>query len=245
MAGVPLWPGRGGFSGPSREVRKLPSDPVLRTLADHWDSVGGQLAGPAAERFRALVRRVSAAAATPGERMDAAAELVDLLIGELSAEHPVRRAIGDSAARRGPVAEQAPPDAAQEAVLAELRRLLDSGRATPESIAAEAERRLLAAPALSAADLRDRGGDPDQAHLIRLTGPQGRRLPVFQFDAGGQPIPVVLYINTLLDADADPWGVADWWLGRNAWLGGAPAESLGRVSDETLVGAARAAAGRG
>ena len=31
----------------------------------------------------------------------------------------------------------------------------------------------------------------------------------------------------LLDADDDPFGVADWWLGRNAWLEGVPADLIG------------------
>lgn len=44
----------------------------------------------------------------------------------------------------------------------------------------------------------------------------------------------------LLDAAEDPWGVADWWLGANAWLGAVPAQLLGRVADDVLLDAARA-----
>ncbi len=51
---------------------------------------------------------------------------------------------------------------------------------------------------------------------------------------------MVLAVNRLLAARDDPWGVADWWLGGNAWLADVPAELLGEVDDEVLVRAARA-----
>jgi hypothetical protein len=123
-----------------------------------------------------------------------------------------------------------------------LRRFLAGTGNEPEAVRRDAEARLLAAPAVSAVGLRALGGDPDQAHLISLDGPDGPQLPAFQFDAAGQAMPIVLDVNALLDADGDPWGVAGWWLGRNAWLGQAPAESLGRIADDLLLGAARAAA---
>jgi hypothetical protein len=228
-------------------VGQLPVDPILRVLADHWDSVTGELPGPDLDRFRGLVERVSAAA-TAADREDATDELIDFLMRALRRDHVVRRAIADSARFRSAQALADPPDApgrepGEEAVLAELRRLLDAVRETPEAILRAAEARLLAAPAVSAAELRARGGDPEQAHLISLAGPDGPRLPVFQFDAMGRPLPVVLGINALLDAGDDPWGVADWWLGRNAWLGQAPAESLGRIADDVLLAAARAIVG--
>jgi len=34
--------------------------------------------------------------------------------------------------------------------------------------------------------------------------------------------------------------VADWWLGRNAWLDAIPADLIGQVDDALLVRAARA-----
>ena len=51
---------------------------------------------------------------------------------------------------------------------------------------------------------------------------------------------MVLAVNRLLDADEDPWGVADWWLGGNARLGAVPAQLLGRGHDDLLAAAARA-----
>ena len=50
----------------------------------------------------------------------------------------------------------------------------------------------------------------------------------------------MLTINRLLDADDDPFGVADWWLGRNAWLDAIPADLIGQVAAALLVRAARA-----
>ncbi|MEO3753754.1 hypothetical protein [Streptomyces sp. B6B3] len=107
----------------------------------------------------------------------------------------------------------------------------------PEGIVAGARRRLLAEPSRSAADV-----DPEAEGLIRLVDPdRGTRCPDFQFDPdGGGPRPVVQYVNRLLLADRDPWGAADWWLGGNGWLGGVPAQLLGRVPDVMLVEVARA-----
>jgi hypothetical protein len=100
---------------------------------------------------------------------------------------------------------------------------------------------LRSAPALSEQQVRDNGCDPAEAGLIRLTGAGSQTLlPAFQFGRDGQPVPVVLTVNRLLDAESDPWGVADWWLGRNAWLRAVPAQLVGQVDDSLLVLAARA-----
>jgi hypothetical protein len=223
----------------------MPLDPILRVVADHWDSVEGLLDDQAADRFRLLIRRICAVDVAASDRDDAVDELVDLLLRKLPADHAVQQAIANEAGFRS-VATQEYVQAeasAEEPVLAELRRLLDDeNRNSPDAILRDAAARLLAAPAWSAAELRGRGGNPDQAHLISLDGPDGWRLPVFQFDSRAQPIPVVLDINALLDASADPWGAADWWIGLNAWLGRTPAESLGRVADQVLLDAARATA---
>ncbi|MGW4232458.1 hypothetical protein ACWEF9_24760 [Streptomyces sp. NPDC004980] len=85
------------------------------------------------------------------------------------------------------------------------------------------------------------GQDPWRTDLIRLTDPAGEvRLPTFQFGLDGAPLPVVLSINQELRADLDPWGVADWWLGRNHWLDTPPAHALGRIPDDELMAVARA-----
>lgn len=235
-------------------------DPVMRVIAAHWDSVEGHLTPDAARRFRALVERFTAVEATADDRLDAAEELLDMLAAALPATHPVRRAIADPASSRS---ARTIASAEEQALIEELRRLLEPqldamfGRQAPrpeagaessgppqpplppDEIARYATGRLLAAPTLTAEDLRRRGGDPGQEHLIRLDSDDGARFPLFQFDASGRPLRLVLDINALLDADADPWGVADWWLGRNSWLSRTPAESIGRVADEVLLTAAR------
>lgn len=48
----------------------------------------------------------------------------------------------------------------------------------------------------------------------------------------------MLAINAMLGAAADPWGVADWWLGPNLWLDAVPATLLGAGLDEQLLAAA-------
>lgn len=105
---------------------------------------------------------------------------------------------------------------------------------------ASARDRLLAEPALTAAELAEHfGGEPEQPDLIRLPASGGpERLPAFQFGADGQPRPLVLTINAMLGAAADPWGVADWWLGPNPWLDVVPATLLGAGLDDQLLAAA-------
>ena len=131
----------------------------------------------------------------------------------------------------------------------ELSMPVDDGRdpqadrpdITPEEILEEAQQRLLAAPCFSAEEVRGRGHDPVDPQLIRLERKDGGvQFPAFQFDSLGRPVALVLAINRLLDAAHDPWGVADWWLGRNAWLDAAPADLLGRVDDGVLIAAAKA-----
>ncbi|QFQ95546.1 DUF3168 domain-containing protein [Streptomyces phaeolivaceus] len=105
---------------------------------------------------------------------------------------------------------------------------------------ASARDRLLAEPALTAEELAEHfGGETEQPDLIRLPASGGpERLPAFQFGADGRPRPLVLTINAMLGAAADPWGVADWWLGPNPWLDAVPATLLGAGLDEQLLAAA-------
>ena len=105
---------------------------------------------------------------------------------------------------------------------------------------ASARDRLLAEPALTAAELEEIFGiAAEQPELIRLRASGGpEQLPAFQFDGEGRPRPLVLAINGMLGAAADPWGVADWWLGPNLWLDAVPANLLGAGLDEQLLAAA-------
>jgi hypothetical protein len=236
----------------------VPVDPILGIVADQWASIMALLAPDVRQQFLALVEQAAAADADPEDRQEIIDEIVDLLGSALPGGHPVQEALADDGAyrfvalaERDRTADPAePPAAGPDPVLAWLRELWARSAAgaaagepaSPAEIARAAEAQLLTAPAVSDTELRRRGGDPDQAHLIALDGPEGRRLPAFQFDASGQPIALVLDINALLDADADPWGVADWWLGRNSWLAQPPAQALGRVADAVLLDAARALA---
>jgi hypothetical protein len=227
----------------------MPLDLLMLTLADHWDSVVGLLTPEAELRMRTLVGRFIAPGTSAGDQLGIAFELAGLLSAALPADHPVRRAIADDGTSRL-TARPADQFALAETLRERLQLRLPSpdfdhhprpaGAVSPDEIERLAKARLLAAPALSPAQLRGRGGDPEQTHLIRLKSGDGVRLPVFQFDVAGRPLRLVLAVNRLLEADADPWGVADWWLGRNAWLDATPADLIGRVADEVLLATARA-----
>ncbi|MFJ9716776.1 hypothetical protein ACIRPQ_12640 [Streptomyces sp. NPDC101213] len=110
------------------------------------------------------------------------------------------------------------------------------------AVLAAARRRLLAVPCRAAAPAGSTAAGEGPADVIVLADPQdGPRSPDFQFDPDtGRPREIVVRINRILLADRDPWGAADWWLGRNSWLGGPPASLLGRVPDDRLADAALA-----
>ncbi|MFF8969796.1 hypothetical protein [Streptomyces sp. NPDC014995] len=118
-----------------------------------------------------------------------------------------------------------------------------AGTADPvAAVIAAARRRLLAAPSRAAAPAGSPAAGEGPADVIVLADPEdGPRSPEFQFDPEtGRPHGIVVRINRILLADRDPWGAADWWLGGNSWLGGAPAALLGRVPDDRLADAALA-----
>ncbi|MFH9827874.1 hypothetical protein [Streptomyces bobili] len=110
------------------------------------------------------------------------------------------------------------------------------------AVIAAARRRLLTVPSRAAAPAGSPAAGDGPADVIVLADPEdGPRSPEFQFDPDtGQPRDIVVRINRILLADRDPWGAADWWLGRNSWLGGPPASLLGRVPDDRLAYAALA-----
>ncbi len=68
---------------------------------------------------------------------------------------------------------------------------------------------------------------PGVEHAIALPTESGERFPAFQFDAHGHLHAIVAEINAILDADGDPWGVADWWLSPNPRLGVRPSTLIG------------------
>lgn len=74
------------------------------------------------------------------------------------------------------------------------------------------------------------------------SGGRAAAFPGFQFDSGGQPIPVIADVLTVLADRLDPWALALWFTGDNSRLGGLrPVDAL--TSDpDAVVDAARALA---
>lgn len=118
---------------------------------------------------------------------------------------------------------------------------LEQAEQTPRNVEVAATDWLLSAPARTPAEVSNVGIDPTGHDLIRLQDADGNvRLPAFQFDSSGHQIPVVMRVNGILDAENDPWGVADWWLWPNVGLDAVPSDLIGEVGDEVLVAAAEA-----
>jgi hypothetical protein len=211
---------------------------AIRALADHWSDVHARLGDQARRRLASLVQEFGEHADDPAAQEYTAVEIVELLWPLLPDDHPVRLAMtGDDEPTR--LTRVSPKWAPITETL--LRRIDAANRPTPEAIVEGAVEWLLAMPALSAAEVRGRGQDPDHPELIRLERGDGVvQLPAFQFDAAGRPIQIVLTVNRLLGAEDDPWGAADWWLGPNAWLGAVPADLIGQVDENVLLATAKA-----
>lgn len=202
----------------------------LVTLAGHWPAVLNELEPDDRVRFTELVRRLRAAV-TSQEATEVSLELRQFT-HNLPPRHPVREAASSARYATGSAVVD----------LADIATILGGldHQIGPDNDE-DPEAWLRAAPSLSEQEVSAFGIAPDRTDLIRLPGADSQpRLPAFQFRADGQPVPVVLTVNELLDANADPWGVADWWLGENAWLEAIPAELIGRVADTVLVQAAQA-----
>ncbi|WP_329383764.1 hypothetical protein [Streptomyces sp. NBC_01716] len=213
---------------------------VLDLVDEHLDDIRARLTD---EQYQLLLTRLRALAGTPPDDPRAvvrAFQAVRLCLVSLPFDHPVREVL-DSVRLAGTASVSAPVVLRTQDLLARLT----AGPPRPPdtaAIIAAAERRLLHAPALSAAEVRTRyRGSAPPPELIRFADAElGDRYPEFQFKpGGGAPYGVVLEVNRVLLADADPWGAADWWLSGNAWLGGGPpAALLGIRPDRELVGAA-------
>ena len=228
---------------------------VIRVLAEHWDQVLLLLPGDLRDVVAGYAQQLLSSADLEAQ-LGAARRIVRIVAPRLPADHPVRRALAAESHRyAGPTTDLAPSLALLRASLSaaaldEVIRLKPAAAGDPDRTEdpekagdpdREAEDWLLAAPAVDQAEVRRHGVDPESPALIRLGGPgQASRWPTFQFDPAGRPYPVVTEINILLDADHDPWGVADWWLGRNAWLDACPANLVARGEDARLIAAAQA-----
>ncbi|MEU7476708.1 hypothetical protein AB0A63_12055 [Lentzea sp. NPDC042327] len=201
---------------------------LIYALVEDWARVNDLLGHDGRTRLRSLVDKMRGAV-TPVERAAAAHEVTKLL-GDLLPHDD--RIFADAGVRYASSAELADLDLALVHLSDDVRL---GGR--PRS----ARERILTNEWESAADLRERGHNPDVAGVIKLHRDDGSAsVPTFQFDAAGEPLDVVLRINLLLQAQQDPWGAADWWFSANAWLRDRPVRLLGRTPDDRLVAAAAA-----
>jgi hypothetical protein len=82
----------------------------------------------------------------------------------------------------------------------------------------------------------------ERSELLGLPHGRGFVYPAFQVDPRRKDLrPEVREVNKLLDATADPWGVASWWVSGNDRLHGArPIDVVGRADAPSVVDAARA-----
>ncbi|WP_372348849.1 hypothetical protein [Streptomyces sp. KL116D] len=205
---------------------------VLAAAAQRWDLIAGQLSPAAKGRLAVLLTGVR-----DGER-DAARQAALVLADELPDEFGGPQAARFAPALAGPELHVVQGEVTIGGFVADdLAALVVDGHRMVGPVLGPVRRRLLAEPAYDAGEVRQR----DEPRLIRLRGPGGRtRLPRFQFTADAVPLPVVLDANTVLGADRDPWGAADWWLSANAWLSGGarPADLIG-TADARLLDAVR------
>lgn len=212
---------------------------ALAALSQNWADVVPFLSPEQLDQMRGLVDGLG----RPGHD-EAMTQIADLLAETLPPGHLVIQALF-----KGDLSD---PATMELTVITEaLRREIEEALAAVEVSAAEPRPgevilrhvadRVLRAPALTANQVLDRGGDPDDPGLIRLERPDGRpQWPAFQFAPGGGSRPVIRAVNDLLHASADPVAAADWWLSRNSWLGDQPSALIGRIPDDHLVRAARA-----
>ncbi|MET9678417.1 hypothetical protein ABZY68_35825 [Streptomyces sp. NPDC006482] len=220
----------------NEEGRGPSAEPLLALIGEHRDTIRTALDD---DQYALLLSRLRALAEAPphdDRGVRKALQGVKLALRPLPFDHPVRTALD------GVRLVSAPPGPTTVTDALALVDLLASPEPTPPAApepTASADP-LLREPALSSAEAAARCGGTPPPELIRLPAPpHGDRYPEFQFPAGGgTPHEVVLTVNRLLLADIDPRGAASWWLGGNSWLGGTPAELLGRLPDHELVGAA-------
>jgi hypothetical protein len=204
-------------------------DRAMELLSRLWPQVRAEL--PRSEDTE-LVRLVGAYsnAVLPQDMDHAALAITRLLFRSLPRDHPIPVALAvDTPRFSGGWSIRS----ADLRLAEDFRALLDPhGRPpTAAEVAAAAGAWLLAVDAF---------GDDDVVRppreLIRLVTPDGvGRWPAFQFDPDRRPLRSVLTINRILDAEDDPWGVADWWLGPNTWLPEPPADLLHRIDLAVLI----------
>jgi hypothetical protein len=208
---------------------------ALGVLSEQWRDIRARLDPEGAARLDTLVTYL-AREADPALSEEHGHRIADLLGRVLPQDHPFRRALaGDT--RRSVAATRDPDTLADWLLLTEsLGAEVEPPAQRLHQVAQETSGWLLAEPAVTADWIRASGLDPYAPELIRLDRPDGgEQWPAFQFSPDGVPVPVVREINLMLDAEDDPYGVADWWLGENHLAGGVPARLIGQVDDAMLV----------
>ncbi len=123
-----------------------------------------------------------------------------------------------------------------EAAVEYLARVISNTLMTPRfDLHRSLQERLLAVPKFESNDIPELLQQHDGL-LIELPTIDGYRLvPRFQFVLDrSRPHAIVLAVNRRLDAARDPFGAADWWLGRHSQIQQAPAALLGLGQDENI-----------
>ena len=167
-----------------------------------------------------LAPQVQAVLRSLGDSLDAG-QAARLLIEHLTPQRPLSR---------GTVLQAHRNSVARDALAAEFGLLSSSD-------VAELSRSTARNAGATAARWRAAG------RIFAVTsGGKGALFPGFQFDAGGQPVPVIADILTVLADRLDPWSFALWFTGDNPRLGGLrPVDALNSDPDAVLA-AARALA---
>jgi hypothetical protein len=222
-----------------------------RALLEQWDDVLSRLPAEHAGRVQALVADVVAGRLDPD---DVIVDLAGLLAPVLHEGDAVLEALtGD---RRAVLEADSDLDVEAEfhRIVAGLGDLVLRTRPerrteppnSPAAVWRRARRRLLRVPHLVEPPAVGAQGAAADDGLIRLPRRDGgHQLPRFQFDDDLRPHDLVMRVNRLLDADDDPWGVADWWVSPHAVLDDPPATLLGTTREHELWAAASALVSRG
>lgn len=144
----------------------------MAALTEHWDDVVSRLGAAKSEELRGFI----AAMGGPDHKR-AVARIADLVVEELPPEHPVRRALVE-----GYLLTSATLDwsAITQTLHGKAVGLLVSEEHPSDLILRSVADRLLRAPALDADQVRQRGADPGDAGLIRLSRADGsQQWPAF------------------------------------------------------------------
>jgi hypothetical protein len=220
-------------------VTNVAIEDAIWALQEHGADVAAQLDDQALADLRRMLAELPGPDQAGRDRAETLARIADLLVETLPRDHPVRRALVGGRMLAPAVLDWT---AVSQSLLglSALSRLAGDDTADA-GVVADVAGRLLGADALSEAQVRELGLDPDDPGLVRLARADGRRQwPAFQFGPGGAVPAIVRTVNQLLGARTDPLGVADWWLSRNGWLGDPPSRLVGAIPDDHILQAAQA-----